>query len=62
MYDDDEYGDENPLKQVLNKFAQKVLKKTARNSSETLQISGCSNKKKNYINHLNNLTINSLIR
>lgn len=32
MYDDDEYGEENPLKVVLNKFAAKVQKKTAKNS------------------------------
>ena len=32
MYDDDGYGDENPLKVVLNKFAAKVQKKTAKNS------------------------------
>mgnify|MGYP001387074882 CR=1 FL=1 len=36
MYDDDEYGEENPLKVVLNKFAAKVQKKTAKNSLDVL--------------------------
>lgn len=62
MHDDDEYGEENELKKVLNKFAQKVQKKTAKNSYETLQISGCIYKKNNHINHLNNFTINCLVR
>lgn len=48
MHDDNEYGEENQLKTVLNKFAQKILKKTGKNSSKTLQISGCAYKKKSY--------------
>lgn len=62
MYNDDEYGEENPLKKVLNKFAQKVHRRTAKNSSETLGSCGCIYKKKDEIIYLNNLTINSLIR
>lgn len=60
MHDDDEYGEENELKKVLNKFAQKVQKKTAKNSYETLQTSYY--KKNNHINQLDNFTVNCLIR
>ena len=31
MDNNDEYGEENPLKQVLNKFANKVQKKQQKN-------------------------------
>ena len=42
MDNNDEYGEENPLKQVLNKFANKVQKKTAKNSEEVFGNRRCS--------------------
>ena len=61
MDNNDEYGEENALKQVLNKFAAKVLKKTAKNSSESLGGCKCSYKKKYDTSNLNNFTIIGLI-
>ncbi len=56
MYDDDEYGDENPLKVVLNKFAAKVQKKTAKNSLDVFTFKSDRNK------NLDTFTIFSMSR
>tara|TARA_B100001175_G_scaffold255887_1_gene223857 strand:- start:928 stop:1104 length:177 start_codon:yes stop_codon:yes gene_type:complete len=57
MDNNDEYGEENPLKKILNKFANKVQKKTAKNSEEVFGNRRCS-----YIkNDLYNFTIVSLV-
>ena len=62
MDNDDEFGEENPLKDVLNKFAAIVLKKTARDSTQVLGGCKCNYKKKYNSSYLNNLTIISLVR